>query len=54
MKDCAQGDTPIVKGDKFSLNQYSKNEMERKQMQNSLYAYAMGNLIMLKYLHVRI
>ena len=30
MKDCAPGDTPIAKGDKFSLLQCPRNEIEKK------------------------
>ena len=32
MKDCKPGDTPIVEGDKFSLNQCAKNDFELKEM----------------------
>ena len=32
MKNCASRDTPIAKGDKLSLTQYPKNELEQKEM----------------------
>ena len=32
MKDCKPGDTPITKGDKFSLDQCPKNDFELKEM----------------------
>ena len=32
MQDCKLGDTPVAKGDKFSLNQYPKNDFEIKEM----------------------
>ena len=32
MKDYKAGNTPIAKGDKFSLNQCSKNDFELKEM----------------------
>ena len=31
--DCAPRDKPIAKGDKFSLTQCLKNELEQKEMQ---------------------
>ena len=37
MKDCAPGDAPIAKGDKFSLSQCPKNEFEQKEMQKFPY-----------------
>ena len=36
MKNCAPGDTPIAKGDKFSLLQYPKNEIEKKRDEEHL------------------
>ena len=37
-KDCSSSVAPIVKGDKFSLEQSSKNDLEREQMKNISYA----------------
>ena len=31
MENCSSTDAPIVKGDKLSLNQCPRNELERKQ-----------------------
>ena len=36
MKDCSSGDTPIAKGDKFSLTQCPKNNLEIEEMQKIL------------------
>jgi hypothetical protein len=44
MQDCAPGDTPVAKGDKFSLNQCPKNELERKEIQKIPYSSAVGSL----------
>ncbi|KAL6311270.1 hypothetical protein AAG906_016241 [Vitis piasezkii] len=33
MSNCAPGDTPVAKGDKFSLHQCPKNELEKKDME---------------------
>ena len=38
IKDCSPSVAPIVKGDKFNLNQCSKNDFEREQMKNIPYA----------------
>ncbi|RVX15946.1 hypothetical protein CK203_005676 [Vitis vinifera] len=48
MSNCAPGDTPVAKGDKFSLHQCSRNELERKDMERFPYASAVGSLIELK------
>lgn len=41
--------TPLVnKGDKFSLNQCPKNQMESKLMQEINYTWARGSLIYLQ------
>ena len=32
MQDCKSGDTPVRKGDKFSLSQCPKNDLEVKEM----------------------
>ncbi|EOX94267.1 Gag-protease-integrase-RT-RNaseH polyprotein, partial [Theobroma cacao] len=45
MKDCSPSVTPIVKGDKFNLNQCPKNELEKEQMKNIPYALAVGSLM---------
>ena len=45
MKDCSPSVAPIVKGDRFNLNQCPKNEFEREQMQNIPYASAVGSLM---------
>ncbi|KAK7276201.1 hypothetical protein RIF29_17337 [Crotalaria pallida] len=45
MKDCKPGDTPIAKGDKFSLNQCPKNDFEMKEMEKIPYASAVGSLM---------
>ncbi|KAL5562820.1 hypothetical protein UlMin_032567 [Ulmus minor] len=39
------GDTPVAKGDKFSLNQCPKNSLESQEMQKILYASAVGSLM---------
>ena len=38
MKDCSPNVSPIVKGDRFNLNQCPKNDLEREQMKNIPYA----------------
>ena len=46
MKDCALGDTPIAKGNKFNLLQCPKNEIsKKKKMVNILYASTIGCLM---------
>ena len=45
MKNCLPSVSPIVKGDRFNLNQCPKNDIERKQMKNIPYAYAIGSLM---------
>ena len=44
IKDCAPGDTPIAKGEKFNINQCPKNELEQKKMQKFPYASAVESL----------
>ena len=44
-KDCAPGNTPIAKGDKFNLLQCPKNEIEKKEMEDILYASTVGSLM---------
>ncbi|KAK4841202.1 hypothetical protein QYF36_000610 [Acer negundo] len=43
--DSKPGDTPVAKGDKFSLNQCPKNNLEVKEMQKIPYASAVGSLM---------
>ena len=45
MKDCSPSIAPIVKGDRFNLNQCPKNNLEREQMKNIPYASAVGSLM---------
>ena len=45
MKDCAQINTPVAKGEKFSLKQCPKNDLEGKEMRNIPYASAIGSLM---------
>ena len=45
MSNCAPGDTPVAKGDKFSLHQCPKNELERKNMEMFSYALAIRSLM---------
>ena len=45
MKDCAPGDTPIAKGDKFSLLQCPRHEIENKEMGNISYASSVGSVM---------
>ena len=45
MKDCSPSVAPIMKGDRFNLNQCPKNDFEREQMKNILYTSVVGNLM---------
>ena len=45
MKDCSPSVAPIVKGDRFSLNQCPRNDIEREQMKNIPYASAVGSIM---------
>ena len=45
MKDCSSSVAPIVKGDKFNLNQCPKNDFEREHMKNISYASVVGSLM---------
>ena len=45
MQDCKPGDTPVAKGDKFSLNQCPKNYFEKREIQKIPYASAVGSLM---------
>ncbi|KAL5559247.1 hypothetical protein UlMin_035458 [Ulmus minor] len=44
-RDRSRGDTPVAKGDKFSLNQCPKNSLESQEMQKIPYASAVGSLM---------
>jgi len=41
MQECKSGDTPVAKGDNFSL----KENLEIQEMQKILYASAVGSLM---------
>jgi len=45
MKDCLLNVAPIVKGDRFNLNQCPKNDFEREQMKNISYASVVRSLM---------
>ena len=45
MHDCKPGDTPVAKGDKFSLSQCPKNNFEIQEMQQIPYVSAIGSLM---------
>ena len=45
MQGCKPGDTPVAKGDKFSLDQCPKNDFESKEMEKIPYASAVGSLM---------
>ena len=45
MQNCAPGNTPVAKGDKFSLGQCPKIDLERKEMENYPYSSAIGSLM---------
>ncbi|RDX93169.1 hypothetical protein CR513_24605, partial [Mucuna pruriens] len=45
MKDSKPGDTPIAKGDKFSLKQCPNNDLERNEMQKIPYVSAIGSIM---------
>ena len=45
MNDYSPSVAPIVKGDRFNLNQCPKNNLEREQMKNIPYASAIGSLM---------
>ncbi|KAL6348418.1 hypothetical protein AAG906_005726 [Vitis piasezkii] len=53
MSNCAPGDTPMAKGDKFSLHQCLKNELEKKDMERFPYALVVGSLIYAQFLVVK-
>ena len=45
MKDCSPSVSPIMKGDKLSLNQCLKNDLEKESMKNILYTSVVGSLM---------
>ena len=45
MKNCSPSVSPIVKGDRFNLDQCPKNNLEKEQMKNISYASAVGSLM---------
>ena len=45
MQNYKSGDTPVAKGDKFSLEQCPKNAFEEKDMQKIPYASTVGSLM---------
>ncbi|XP_068639322.1 secreted RxLR effector protein 161-like [Aristolochia californica] len=45
MKDSKPGDTPVAKGDKFSLKQCPKNDLKRTEIQKIPYASVVGSLM---------
>ena len=45
MSGCKSRDTPVAKGDKFSLNQCPNNDFEHKEMQKIPYVSAVGSLM---------
>ena len=45
MKDCSPSITPIVKCDRFNLNQCPKNDIEVEEMNNIPYAFVVRNLM---------
>ena len=45
MHECKPGDTLVAKGDKFSLSQRLKGNLEIQEMQKIPYASAVGSLM---------
>ncbi|RVW13227.1 Retrovirus-related Pol polyprotein from transposon TNT 1-94 [Vitis vinifera] len=45
MSNCAPGDIPVAKGDKFSLHQCPRNELEKNDMERFPYALVVGSLM---------
>ncbi|CAH9069617.1 unnamed protein product [Cuscuta europaea] len=45
MEDCRPGDTPVSKGDKFSLDQFPKPNLEIQEMKKIPYASVVGSLM---------
>ena len=45
MKDCSPSVAPIVKGNKFNLNQCPKHDIEKEQTKNIPYASVVGSIM---------
>ena len=45
MQNYKPSDTPIGKGDKFSPNQFPKNDFEEKKMHKIPYAFVVGSMV---------
>lgn len=45
MQSCSPTMVPIMKEDKFILNQYLHNSLENEKMKSILYAFAIGSLM---------
>ena len=45
MKDCSPSIAPIVKGNRFNLDQCPKNDLEREQIKNIPYVSTIGSLM---------
>ena len=45
MKDCSPSVAPIMKGNKLSLNQRPKNDLEKESIKNIPYALAIESLM---------
>ena len=45
MKDCSPSVAPIVKGDRFNLNQCPKHDIEKEKMKNIPYAAVVGSIM---------
>ena len=45
MKDCSPSIAPIVKGNRFNLDQCPKNDLEREQIKNISYVSTVGSLM---------
>ena len=45
MKDCSPSIAPIVKGDRFNLEQCPKNDLEQEQIKNIPYVSTVGSLM---------
>ena len=48
MNNCSAGIAPLQKGNRFSLMQYPKNDVEHKEMENIPYASVIGSLMYLQ------
>jgi hypothetical protein len=45
MENYKPGNTPVAKGDKFSLDQCPKTELEKSEMYQISYAFLIGSLM---------